>query len=101
MSTSTTINRRPLDGHDLFDGITEQLERLENMHYMIDSLGKELHVLREITGRDDVYFKSAFNCLSILEQLSFDNLANLKQKESRVLERLKGEAIGGKHDITS
>lgn len=29
MSTSTTINRRPLDGHDLFDDITEQLERLK------------------------------------------------------------------------
>lgn len=76
---------------DAFDIIPEMQERADSIHYMIDSLRKELNLLPQITGKGEICFCSIKKCLSVLEQLSFDNLHNLSCIDSQLKSNLEAD----------
>jgi len=76
---------------DVFDIIPEMQERADSIHYMIDSLRQELNLLPQITGREEIFFRSIKKCLGVLEQLSFDNLHNLSCIDSQLKSNLEAD----------
>lgn len=65
------------------DVVSEMLERSQSIHYMIDSLRKEINLLPELTGSDEICFQSITRCINVIEQLSFDNLHELDKKNKK------------------
>ncbi|WP_312308273.1 hypothetical protein [Acinetobacter variabilis] len=87
MPTQINSKNKPLksyDAGDLADIYSEMLERAESVGYMIETLREEINLLPSLTGSDKVYFQSITRCLTVLEQLSYDNMQRLVRDEERL-----------------
>ncbi len=96
MPTQINSKNKPLksyDAGDLADIYSEMLERAKSVGYMIETLREEINLLPSLTGSHKVYFQSITRCLTVLEQLSYDNMQKLAQGEKRLSaewEKMKG-----------
>ena len=87
MPTQINSKNKPLksyDAGDLADIYSEMLERAESVGYMIETLREEINLLPSLTGSDKAYFQSITRCLTVLEQLSYDNMQRLVRDEERL-----------------
>ena len=92
MPTQINSKNKPLksyDAGDLADIYSEMLERAESVGYMIETLREEISLLPSLTGSDEVYFQSITRCLTVLEQLSYDNMQRMASSAEKFEEQFK------------
>ena len=62
------------DSSDIVDILGIYENKIELMHYMLETMRREVNTLKNSFGVHEGILKSAYNCLEVLEQLSYDNL---------------------------
>lgn len=77
------------DAGDILDIYSDILDRARSMEYMLESLRGEVNSLPALTEKDPVYFVSITRCLTVLEQLNYDNVQRLAAAEEKFEEEYK------------
>ena len=62
------------DSADIVDILGIYESKIELMNYMIETMRREVNILKNSFGVHEDVLRSAYNCLEVLEQLSYDNL---------------------------
>ena len=62
------------DSSDIVDILGIYENKIELMHYMLEVMRREVNVLKNGFGVHEDVLKSTYNCLEVMEQLSYDNL---------------------------
>lgn len=89
MGAQMKVEAKTYDAGDLADAYSEMLERAESVGYMIETLREEISLLPSLTGSDKVYFQSITRCLTVLEQLSYDNMQRMASSAEKFEEQFK------------
>ena len=62
------------DSADIVDILGIYESKIELMNYMIETMRREVNTLKNGFGVHEGVLKSTYNCLEVLEQLSYDNM---------------------------
>ena len=62
------------DAGDIVDVVGIYQNKIELMHYMLETMRSELNTLKNGFNIHENVLDSSYKCLEVLEQLSFDNL---------------------------
>lgn len=68
------------DAGDIVDVVGIYQNKIELMHYMLETMRSELNTLKNGFNIHDGVLNSSFKCLEVLEQLSFDNLSYVHEE---------------------
>lgn len=59
---------------DIVDVLGVYENKIELMHYMLEVMRREVNTLKNGFGVHEDVLRSTYNCLEVMEQLSYDNL---------------------------
>ena len=62
------------DSSDIVDILGIYESKIELMHYMLEVMRREVNTLKNSFGVHEDVLRSTYNCLEVMEQLSYDNL---------------------------
>ena len=68
------------DSSDIVDILGMYESKIELMHYMLEVMRREVNTLKTGFGVHEDVLRSSYNCLEVLEQLSYDNLNYVKDE---------------------
>ena len=68
------------DVGDVVDVVGIYQNKIELMHYMLETMRSELNTLKNGFNIHENVLDSSFKCLEVLEQLSFDNLTYVHEE---------------------
>lgn len=77
------------DAGDILDIYSDMLDRARSIEYMLESLRGEVNSIQALTKKDSLYFVSINRCLTVIEQLSYDNVQRLVEAEEKFEEEFK------------
>lgn len=68
------------DAGDIVDVVGIYQNKIELMHYMLETMRSELNTLKNGFNVSEYVLNSSYKCLEVLEQLSFDNLSYVHEE---------------------
>ena len=72
------------DSSDIVDVLGIYENKIELMHYMLEVMRREVNILKNSFGVHEDVLSSTYNCLEVLEQLSYDNLNYVKDEVKNI-----------------
>ena len=72
------------DSSDIVDVLGIYENKIELMHYMLEVMRREVNILKNSFGVHEDVLRSTYNCLEVLEQLSYDNLNYVKDEVKNI-----------------
>ena len=71
---------KQVENFDSSDILGMYESKIELMHYMLEVMRREVNTLKTSFGVHEDVLRSSYNCLEVLEQLSYDNLNYVKDE---------------------